>query len=111
MVEERELWGFDRTDGLPESEVNGANYVEIKMVVQKSNYGEMVDFVRMGKKYHVDRVVFTKLLNWNMYSEEQYLDEAMLNRDGSLRTELLQILQDDEMQDEIVRILEFSQYI
>lgn len=90
---------------------NEISYVEIKMVVQKSNYREMVDFVRMGKEYCVDRVVFTKLLNWDMYSEEQYLEEAMLNRDGSLRAELLQMLQKEEMRDEAVRILEFSPYL
>lgn len=90
---------------------NEIKYVEIRMVVQKSNYGEMLDFVRMGKKYHVDRVVFTKLLNWDMYSEERYLEEAMLNHDGSLRTELMNILRKEEMHDEIVQMTEFSHYL
>ncbi|MCM1233681.1 MAG: hypothetical protein NC489_26500, partial [Ruminococcus flavefaciens] len=90
---------------------NEIHYVEIKMVVQRSNYSEMIDFIRMGKKYHVDRVVFTKLLNWDMYSEEDYLEKAMLNHDGSLQTKLKEILQRDEFQDKIVQTSEFRYYL
>lgn len=85
-------------------------YVEIRMVVQKSNYKEMIDFIQMGKDYCVDRVVFTKLLNWDMFESEEYLEEAMLNRDGSLRTELEQILRQDVFQERMVQISEFRRY-
>lgn len=90
---------------------NKLEYVEIRMVVQKSNYKEMIDFIQMGKTYLVDKVVFTKLLNWDMYSEERYLEEAMLNHDGSLQTELMNILRKEEMHDEIVQMTEFSRYL
>lgn len=90
---------------------NDIEYVEIRMVVQKKNYKEMIDFIQLGKKYLVDKVVFTKLLNWNMYSTENYLEEAMLNKDGSLKKELHQILQMDIFKDEIVVISEFKQFL
>ena len=81
------------------------------MVVQKNNYKEMIDFIQLGKKYHVDKVVFTKLLNWDMFSEDAYLDEAMLNKNGTLQTELEQILQMDIFKERIVQISEFRQYL
>ena len=90
---------------------NDIEYVEIRMVVQKRNYKEMIDFIQLGKKYQVDKVVFTKLLNWDMYSAEDYLEEAMLNKDGSIKRELDQILRTEIFKDEIVVISEFKQFL
>lgn len=90
---------------------NEIAYVEIRMVVQRNNYKEMVDFIKMGKKYCVDRVVFTKLLNWDMYETENYLEEAMLNKDGSLNEELRSILQMDIFKEKIVQISEFNRFL
>ena len=71
----------------------------------------MIDFIQLGKKYQVDKVVFTKLLNWDMYSAEDYLEEAMLNKDGSIKRELDQILRTEIFKDEIVVISEFKQFL
>lgn len=90
---------------------NEIEYVEIRMVVQKNNYKEMLDFIEMGRKYHVDQVVFTKLLNWDMYTTDEYLEQAMLNRDGSLQVELEQILRMNVFQDRIVQVLEFNRFL
>ncbi len=86
-------------------------YVEIRMVVQKNNYKEMIDFIKMGKRYHVDQVVFTKLRNWDMYTTEDYLEQAMLNTDGELQAELKHMLQMDIFQDKIVQIAEFKPFL
>lgn len=103
---------LDNLERVGNMRLNGEiEYIETKMVVQKSNYKEMVDFVRMGKKYHVDKVTFTKLLNWDMYTMEEYLEEAMLNETGVIQEELEQILHMDIFKDEIVQITEFERFL
>lgn len=87
-------------------------YVEIRMVVQKNNFREMEEFICMGKKYHFDRVVFTKLLNWDMYSEEDYCREALLEKGGEdICVELKRIFQKDIFKDSIVCCSEFERYL
>lgn len=90
---------------------NEIEYVEIRMVVQKRNYKEMLDFIELGKKYCVDKVVFTKLLNWDMYSTEEYLEEAMLTENGHIQDELEKILKLKAFSDEMVVITEFKRFI
>ncbi len=90
---------------------NEIEYVEIRMVVQKRNYREMFDFIELGKKYCVDKVVFTKLLNWDMYTTEEYLEEAMLTENGTIRDELKDILKSKAFSEEIAVISEFKRFI
>lgn len=90
---------------------NEIEYVEIRMVVQKRNYKEIPEFIQMGKKYHVDKVVFTKLLNWDMYSMEEYLEEAVLNTNGTIKPELEQILRENALNEEIAVITEFEHFL
>lgn len=90
---------------------NEIEYVEIRMVVQKRNYKEIPEFIQMGKKYHVDKVLFTKLLNWDMYSIDEYLEEAMLNTNGTIKPELEQILRENALNEEIAVITEFEHFL
>lgn len=92
-------------------QMNEIDYVEIRMVVQKKNYKEMPDFVRLGKKYQVDKVVFTKLLNWDMYSDEEYFEQAMLTKEGIIKGELKKILMMEIFKEQIVVISEFKKFI
>lgn len=90
---------------------NEIEYVEIRMVIQKTNYKEIPAFIQMGKKYHVDHVVFTKLLNWDMYSKEEYLEQAMLNKNGYIKTELEHILRIYALNEKIAVISEFEHFL
>lgn len=85
-------------------------YIEIRMVVQKRNYKEIPDFIQMGKKYCMDSVVFTKLLNWDMYSDEEYFDQAMLYPNGQIKPELEQILRTYALNEKIAIISEFEHF-
>lgn len=86
-------------------------YIEIRMVVQKKNYIEIPAFIQMGKKYHADNIVFTKLLNWDMYSTEEYLEEAMLDTNGRIKPELEQILRLYASNEKQAVISEFKHFL
>lgn len=82
---------------------NGAiEYIEIRMVVQRSNFEEIPQFVEMGKKYGFDKVVFTKLLNWDMYSTEEYLYESLTDENGCAVAELHKVLNQPILKESIV---------
>lgn len=82
--------------------------VEIKMVVQRKNYKEMVDFVKMAKKYQFDQVTFTRINNYGIYTDEEYADISMIGQDGHVSDELEKVLRDSIFEDKIVNIAEFS---
>ena len=85
-------------------------YIEIRMVVQNTNYKEIIPFVKLGEKFNVDKVVFTKLLNWDMYSDEDYSEASMIKNE-KIDKRLRDILMDPFMNKEIVVINEFKKYL
>ena len=46
----------------------------ISMVVQKLNYREMPDFVRLGKRFGADEISFQMIRNWGTYSKKDFED-------------------------------------
>jgi MoaA/NifB/PqqE/SkfB family radical SAM enzyme len=49
----------------------------ISFVVQKNNWQEMAEFVRLGQRFGVDLVRFTRLKNWGTFSHSEYLSRAV----------------------------------
>jgi hypothetical protein len=49
----------------------------INMLVQANNFREMAEFVRLGKRFHVDRVSFHQLTNWDTFSLDEYRARAI----------------------------------
>jgi len=77
-------------------------YFQISFVVQRKNYKEMPMFVKMGKELGVDKVFFTRILDWGTYSREEFKNITMTDSEGRPNTELLEILQMPIMQERIV---------
>jgi MoaA/NifB/PqqE/SkfB family radical SAM enzyme len=47
--------------------------VKLHCVVQKKNYKEMYEYIKLGKKFNVDKIYFNKITDWNVlknFSEE-----------------------------------------
>lgn len=78
------------------------HYFQISFVVQRKNYKEMPLFVELGKKLGVDKVFFTRILNWGTYSKDEFEEISMTQNDGSAKTELQEILSMPIMQEKIV---------
>lgn len=78
-------------------------YFRMNFVVQRDNYREMVPFVEWGKRLGVDEVFFTKILNWGVYTDEEFTQISMMERDGvTPKPELKEVLADPMMKSEIV---------
>ena len=63
----------------------------------------MPEFVRWGVEIGADEVFFTKILNWGIYSKEEFDDISMFEPDGiTPKSELKTILDDPIMKERIV---------
>lgn len=89
---------------------NKVQYVEIRMVVQKENYREIPAFVEMGEKFEFDQIVFTKLLNWDMFDSKKYHEECLIDDNEQMVDELKNILQQISGNPR-VNIFEFKKYL
>lgn len=49
----------------------------IRMIVQKDNFQEMIDFVKLGQELNVDHVVFSEIQNWGTFSHNEYFEKAV----------------------------------
>lgn len=56
---------------------NEIKVFSLVFVVQKKNYREMVDFVKMAESLDVDGINFIKIDNWGTYTEEEYREICM----------------------------------
>lgn len=79
------------------------SYFRMNFVVQRENYQEMPSFVQWGQELGVDEVFFTKILNWGIYTPEEFEQISMMEKDGiTPKPELKNILQHPSMKSSIV---------
>jgi MoaA/NifB/PqqE/SkfB family radical SAM enzyme len=79
-------------------------WVQISMVVQENNFMEMPAFVSLGKRFNFDTVFFGKLLNWGVYTEEEYADRAVHLSSHTRHSEFLNLLKEEIFDDPIVNL-------
>lgn len=78
-------------------------YFRMNFVVQRENYREMIPFVEWGQQLGVDEVFFTKILNWGTYTDEEFAQVSMMERDCvTPKKELKEILEHPVMKSSIV---------
>lgn len=51
---------------------HGNFVLKTRMVVQKQNYQEMLDFYHMSKNFCADLIEYTRVSNWGTYSQENF---------------------------------------
>jgi hypothetical protein len=52
-------------------------WLKFNMVVQQNNFREMAEFVRLGKRFNVDKVYFSQLINWGTFTDEEHRKRAI----------------------------------
>ena len=67
----------------------------IRMIVQKENFNEMIEFVKLGLSLNVDSIVFSEIQNWGTFSNEEYLMKAVHLDSNVFYNELCEILQNN----------------
>jgi tetratricopeptide (TPR) repeat protein/wyosine [tRNA(Phe)-imidazoG37] synthetase (radical SAM superfamily) len=89
-------------DGLRQNE--GETFIfRLEFVVSAWNFREMADFVRLGKKYHVDIVNFAAFFNWH-YSNEEFAEINVADPGHPCHGEFLEMLRAPEIDDPIVAV-------
>ncbi|MCK4708731.1 MAG: hypothetical protein KAU21_08945, partial [Gammaproteobacteria bacterium] len=76
--------------------------LDIRFVMQASNYREIPDFVRLCKRIGADKVNFTRLQNWGTFPE--FAKENIFNNRHPHHHDFLKVLQDPILNDPIVLI-------
>ena len=74
----------------------------VSMVVQENNVDEIVDFVRLGRRFAADFIQFHELVNWGTFSDEEYRQRAVHLPDHPRNRELREAVRHPELQSEDV---------
>lgn len=74
---------------------NKFTYLKIDFIVQKNNWREMKDFVKLGRGWGVDCIYFSTLNNWGTFDEEEYTDRAVHDENHEEFLGLKELLSDD----------------
>lgn len=83
-------------------------YLRMNFVVQKENYQEIPAFIEWGKQLQADRILFTKIINWGTYTDEEFSEISMVDAKGKPKKELQKILNMPICQDSIVDVGTFK---
>lgn len=76
---------------------------ETNFVVQKANFREMGDFVRLCRRLGVRAINFSMLVSWNTWSQSEFEEQCIWKKDHPLLPDLLMALRDPDMIDPMVR--------
>jgi MoaA/NifB/PqqE/SkfB family radical SAM enzyme len=71
-------------------------------VVQKANFREMPEFVRIGQRFNADRVYFSRAVNWGTWSVAEHEDQSVWNPHHPLYPEFARVVADPLLDDPIV---------
>lgn len=68
------------------------NFV-VNMTVQRKNYQEIPDFIKLGKSIHADTIGILPICNWGTYTVDEFAKISMKSSDEKdISEELLEIL-------------------
>lgn len=83
---------------------NKLQYLILALIVQKKNYREMVDLIDLAKKYHVDRVSFSALYNWDTWEMDEFRANSVCDPEHPEYPQLLEILKNPVFDEHIVML-------
>lgn len=67
---------------------NVLNFFQLNMCVQRDNYKEMADFVRMGDELGADKIYLTPIRNWGTYTEEEFEEIRIFDDEKKIKEEV-----------------------
>ncbi len=78
------------------------DFVSFEFVVQQKNYQEMTQFIKLGKTFDIDRVGFTRIRNWNTFTNPEFKLQTVHSLEHPEHSRFLNILKDPIFEDPIV---------
>jgi pyruvate-formate lyase-activating enzyme len=79
-------------------------WLGISMVVQENNFMEMPAFVQLGKRFYVDTVYFSRLLDWGTFSQDEYEGRAIHLPSNPKHSKFLEVVRGEIFSDPIVNL-------
>ena len=79
-------------------------YIKMSMVVQSNNYREMPLFVDLGRRFMVDRVFFTYVVNWGTFANAAYRTITVHDSKHPEHGELCDLLKHPSLDDPLVEL-------
>lgn len=71
------------------------DFLAFNFVVQRDNYLEMPEYVRMCLEFHADGIKFSRIKKMGEHSEEEYERMNMFDSYGNMKPELEKVVQDE----------------
>ena len=84
---------------------------DLNFVVQRDNFREMPDFVRLAKSLGADHIEFQRMNNFGNLTKKEFLQKCLIINDEYLDRELWEVLQDPIFAEPIVDLRIFTRYI
>lgn len=85
-------------------------FFQINYVLQAENVAEISQFVQLGRRLGVDRIVMHAIEDWGIYSSEEF-EKVSIFRNGKIKEEFLKYFTKDIIEDEIVDLGDCAHYL
>lgn len=82
----------------------------IHCVVQRLNYREMPQYVQLGIDLGCDKIEFVGVVNYGVYTSEEYKNVTMFDEDNKMKPELAEVLKNPIFNDERVNLFEWREW-
>ena len=86
------------------------DFFRIDFVVQKTNYRDMPDFVRIGKKIKADQAYFSLISDWGTWEVEEYNKHAIWKNDNEQFDDFMEVMKNPILDDQIVNLGNVTEY-
>ena len=63
-----------------------------RMIVQQTNYQEMIEFYHLCKSYNVDRIEYSRLVNWKTWTNDEFIMHDVLDQNHPKRSHALELI-------------------
>lgn len=77
---------------------NKIKKLAFNFVVQKDNYLEMSDYVKMCLGFHADYIKFSMLSNWGNWTKDEFNEFSLIKENGEIKEELADVIKDEIFQ-------------
>ena len=87
------------------------DFVALQFVVQQKNYQEMANFVKLGKDFNFDRVVFSRIGNWGTFSSSEFELQTVHSPRHPEHSQFREIFKDPIFKDPIVNLGNLQEFL
>lgn len=84
--------------------------LRIDFVMQQLNYKEAPDVVTLAKKYNVDDMFFSRIINWGTFNNQDFNQHAVWSDTHPEHADFLSMMKDERMGDEIVSLGNLTEF-